>query len=388
MKNVTEFPNRNIIEQEAVEWLIRLDGDEAPSQEELEALREWMATSPAHTEEMEKLGAFWSDLVLTELNIPLVKANSDLLKAGKTHHQKYAGVTESDNSVSPWQKLWPVAAGIFAVVILVQQMLFPFDESGLQETNGHYATAIGKQTTIPLADGSVVKLNTNSQIEVEYTREYRNIRLVQGEAHFEVAKNAEMPFRVYAGDGRVEAVGTAFSVYLREKHIDVLVTEGKVALATQVSVPPDIDSQSSQALIEVTDGDETSYYLAIPADSVGLLEEGQGATILFASNDKSGEEEPVAEVKPMDSTVIKRRDAWRNGLMIFTGESLEEVVGEVSRYTAVSIEIVDPDLKQIRIGGQFRVGDLSGMFDVLETNFNLSVIRLDENRVQIASAGK
>ena len=63
-------------------------------------------------------------------------------------------------------------------------------------------------------------------------------------------------------------------------------------------------------------------------------------------------------------------------------------MAEISRYTTISIDIVDPALKKIRIGGQFRVGDVDGMFDVFEENFGLSITMIDNSRVQISMAEK
>jgi len=386
MKKVTELPNRRLIEQEAVEWLIKLDADELPTEEELLALKEWMAISPIHTEELEKLGAFWSDLSLTELNIPLVKQSM----ASLADEQKSSNGRDRRKFNVLGAKGWAVAACIVAVaIVMIQQTLLPYLGDDIGNTNGHYVTAIGKQSTIPLADGSEVRLNTNSQIKVEYTESYRNIHLIQGEAHFEVAEDETKPFRVYAGGGRVEAVGTAFTVYLRQKDVDVLVTEGKVALAAQVPVSEGIKNTEITAdleVVEAADGGGSAYYLTLPAESVGLLKKGQGATILYAQDHNSDDKNTIPVVKPMNSIDVKRREAWRKGLLIFTGDSLEEVVQEVSRYTAMSIEIVDPELKRIRIGGQFRVGDLNSMFDVLEENFDLKIIRSDDNRVLIAAS--
>ena len=101
--------------------------------------------------------------------------------------------------------------------------------------NGLYATAVGQQTTTVLPDGSQIILNTNSQIRVKYGDQYRQVHLLQGEALFTVAKNSSRPFRVYAGSGQIQAIGTAFSVYLKGPVVQVTVTEGRVALATRRS---------------------------------------------------------------------------------------------------------------------------------------------------------
>ncbi|MFB1036915.1 MAG: FecR domain-containing protein [Sinobacterium sp.] len=401
MKNIIDFPDRGKVEQEAVDWLIKLDGDDKPSEQDLQALKQWMALSPAHIEELDKLNAFWGDLsVLTELNIPLVKPA--VLAAAKNKRQTEAAneasietSKETSKAASFTRSPWAVAASVLGLAILIQLVVWSGGKP-LDSTNGYYATAIGKQTSVLLADGSTLHLNTNSQVSVDYAEGYRNIRLLQGEVHFDVAKNKAQPFRVYAGQGRVQAVGTAFTVYLRAKDIEVLVTEGKVELATHKAQLA-TESQSSNQLetlsdkvsdIEADNSASPGYYLTIPVEKLGLLAEGQQATIVVTQNNETGSKHNTHKVELMDAKTLARRDAWRKGLVLFAGDSLEEVVAEISRYTTLSIEIVDPALKEIRIGGQFRLGDVNGMFKVLETNFGLSVTMLDNEHVQISAAAK
>lgn len=379
MKNIFEFPSREhvdqkILEQEAVEWLIKLDGDTPPAAEDLQALKEWMNRSPAHAREIESLSDFWGDLiVLTELNIPLVK--------------QLQGAPLSDRSFFSG-RAWALTVSVLGLALLLLQMLLPdwLGEGHYDEKNGYYSSAIGKQTTIRLADGSVVLLNTNSQIHVEYTEHHRNIHLIQGEAHFEVAKNKALPFRVYAGKGRVQAVGTAFTVYLREQDVDVLVTEGKVDLAALSVTPVTASALSDTSSVNAGDNNSPEFYLALPVEQLGRLEAGEGATMLVSQRSESGSKQRDLKVKPMDAGKRARRDTWRKGLVLFTGDSLEDVIAEVGRYSPVVIEILDPELKKIRVGGQFRVGDIDSMFDVLESNFGLHIKPLGNNQVRILAA--
>ena len=66
-----------------------------------------------------------------------------------------------------------------------------------------YETAVGERSTFTLSDGSIVTLNTNSELTVHYSDTRREARLARGEANFEVAKNRAKPFVVRAGDGLV-----------------------------------------------------------------------------------------------------------------------------------------------------------------------------------------
>lgn len=228
-----------------------------------------------------------------------------------------------------------------------------------------------------------MQLNTNSQIEVEYNEGFRNINLLQGEAHFEVAKNPDHPFRVYAGMGRVQAVGTAFTVYLKDKGMNVLVTEGRVALA---SLGVSEHSRTSQEQAGDIRGVQLDPYVSSQSKNIGILEAGESVTLAVADSTGASERQLNHVVEVVDESELSRRQSWRDGLLVFSGEPLEQIVFEISRYTTVSIEIPDPDLKKIQIGGRFKVGDIDNMFDVLETNFGLQVNRLSYNRVELKAA--
>ena len=368
MENISKFPNRRIIKQEAVDWLIRLDGDEPLSKHELEALREWLSRSPAHREELNSLNDFWSNNILTELVVPLGR------------HEPRTGFFEAIG-----KRFWSVGAVAAtavagALIVAINLWLSP---DPIKDTNGVYLTAVGRQKSVTLADGSVVQLNTNSQIAVEYNDRYRNINLLQGEAHFEVAKDSELPFRVYAGAGRIQAVGTAFTVLLMKNGVNVLVTEGRVALAALGIARPEAPPR---ALPKADKGVEFDPYANGQSKDLGILKAGESITLDIADGVEEGMEELRDAIEVVNHDELSRRQSWRDGLLVFSGEPLEQVILEISRYTTVSIEISDPELRQIQIGGRFKVGDIDNMFNALEANFGLQVNRLNYNYVQLTAA--
>jgi len=171
--------------------------------------------------------------------------------------------------------------------------------------------------------------------------------------------------------------------------VDVLVTEGKVELAA-LSIAPDpapiLPGVTSPA--EQKSTTTPNLYLALPVERLGRLEAGEGATMVVSqkSGTDSGSEHPALKLKVMDEQHRSRRDTWRQGFVLFTGDTLEEVVAEIARYSPVAIEIVDPALKKIRIGGQFKVGDLNGMFEALEFGFGLHVTMVDSKHVKITAS--
>jgi len=152
MKNIVEFPDSKKIEKEAVDWLIKLDGDTRPTPEELAALKEWMGRSPAHILELEKVNAFWGNLsVLTELNIPMVKPALLAQGKGLAEESINKGSVKQEASANdePLTKInnvgqesnnvqdaslsrkhspaftWAKVASVLGVALLLQQLILP-----------------------------------------------------------------------------------------------------------------------------------------------------------------------------------------------------------------------------------------------------------------------
>ncbi len=387
MKKIVRFPDQECLADEAAEWLIRLDADTPPTHDELRALGEWLQRSPAHREKLETLAGLWSRMnVLTELAVPLGKRSRPATysyRGGASAHRRlwwrWTELRASTVAVS-----FIVAVAIVAVLQTRQPETDP-----LLATNGLYATAIGQRETAKLADGSEVVLNTNSQIRVSYGGAYRQVHLLQGEALFIVAKNTERPFRVYAGSGRIEALGTAFSVYLNGEDVNVTVTEGRVSLASlNLSRPKFAPPQSSAAQGPKTSGSGAAFDDG-SVETLGTLIAGQVATIrssvVEAAAGSIGSLEITAPVPPEE---LAAHLAWREGILMFSGDRLEDVINEVGRYTTVSIEIPNAAVRNMRIGGRFPVGETEVMLAALEANFNLRVTRVGHNRVVLSAANE
>lgn len=357
MKNVVEFPGQAALDEEAAAWLVRLDSDEPLSDVERYALAEWLQRSPRHRERLTSLAEFWGRLnVLTELAVPVT------LDARRPVDRLW--------SYPRW--LW-VATATIAVGALILLAVLDIQPGDITASNGLYSSAIGEQQSALLADGSEVVLNTNSQIRVEFNAAGRDIHLIQGEVMFSVAEDAERPFRVFAGGGRIQAVGTAFSVYLRDNSVDITVTEGTVSLSV------------AEAVEEITATGVSSAVSTVADASFGVLSAGQVATIPRLDESQQIESN-ATETREVAEWELNRRVAWTDGKLSFAGESLEQVVREISRYTTVKIEFADPKVGAIRVGGVFPIGETGAMFGALEDNFGLTVTYLSANRVLIAAA--
>lgn len=369
MDNVLEFPDRAAIEEEAAAWLIKLDGDTQITQREYKALQAWLDRSPAHCVVLKDLAVFWRKMnVLTELAVPLrspeaPEGSDDVRDLGGFHIR--------------FQAAWVAVIVLGLAVALGLWAITP-----VAEFNGLYATAIGQQKSATMIDGSVIQLNTNSQVEVDYGEHYRNVRLLQGEALFTVEKDPDRPFRVYAGHSLVQAVGTEFSVYLKDHSVDVMVTEGRIALADLNQYRYLASTKQLPGKVPVSAGDATSVH---QGKDLGLLDAGQATTIRSVKKENNISESVKERVQNISERELAQRLSWRDGLLTFTGEPLTTVIEEVSRYTPLSITIAEPDVGAIKIGGQFKVGETEAMFEALRLNFGLRVTRLSNNEVQITA---
>lgn len=320
---------------EACAWVAQLETGRL-SASDIAALREWMARSPQHAREIKGIAEHSGDLsLLTDMAEPM------------------AAVIESGLRRPAWRLRAPrlafaaVAAMAFALVVSITLI------NPISTDSAIYKTAIGEIQSIELPDGTTVKLNTASQIEIDFTKMQRRVRLVSGEALFDVAHNSARPFKVYAGETVSEAIGTSFVVRLRNTVTELAVVEGMVAFSNLAQSVRPADTQA------------VTPEIAEPASGQRVIV--NAGNILTST--QIGEAElanaPV-ELPVIETREIQRKLSWTEGLFDFSQTPLDEVVAEITRHHDVSIEIVDPDLRALRFGGMFRTGDVESLLEALE----------------------
>jgi transmembrane sensor len=201
-----------------------------------------------------------------------------------------------------------------------------------------YHTEIGALQAVSLTDGSKVTLDTNTRIRVDVTQTERRVDLEQGEAYFEVAKDLARPFVVIAGDKRIVAVGTQFSVRNERGEVRVIVTEGRVR-------------------VERGAGDTMRHMMQLQAGSIAHA--GPDAVLV--------EDQPIAELEQLLS--------WRTGRLSFDDSPLADVVAEFNRYNTQRIVIVDPAVAAIRVGGTFRATNIDAFVRLIASDFPITATR-------------
>ena len=347
--------NMTPLESQAWDWIVRLDADEPLTAREKSNLTEWLSRSSAHVEQLNKLNEFWGDPILLELLTPANKSKKQVSKQSvRNFLPVYAFAFALVVSLLGWQ-MWPH---------------LPFANQNQSPDIAHldttYSTAVGEQKTFLLADGTKVILNAASQLQTSFSDTSRNVWLLRGEAHFAVAQDKNKPFNVFAANGRVQAVGTEFSVDVAKSEFEVLVTEGRIALA--VTHTPNSDLTDLFAGQQV---DSSLYNRTM--QNVAFMDAGD---YLAPTQIPDAEHAKLAingKIQKLSATEIEAKQAWKKGELMFTGQSLKEIIQLLKRYSPMQITVADPEVETLKIGGRFKIAHLDDFLKSLELNFDLSV---------------
>lgn len=342
MSNIRTFSSKNNIRLQACEWISKFD--RGLSENEEQTFSAWVNISETHRQSLFDMAQTWDDLsVLHQLN-GLFPLQASLAKRNKVLS-------------------YPVIRNIAASVLLVGCLAWLFDAQFMhsQQSNVLMAlnveTLVGEDRVINLADGSVVHLNTDSHISVDFSDNQRNIILLKGEAHFDVAHDEQRPFIVKAGNRTVTAVGTAFNVQIgASSDVELIVTDGKVLVKS--------DQNSSEL-----------------AGTHPLAGKGQ----LMTAGYKAIISQQNLQQSAVSSEQIQHDLAWQQGMLVFHGEPLVEALREITRYTSIHFALADEQVKQRRVAGYFKAGDIEGLLFALENNFNIIYTKRDEKTIELSS---
>jgi len=300
---------------EAAEWFIRLQGDEVSAQDQ-EIYADWLQRSPVHVEEFLRLAALQGDLAgLPEIrDADVNKLLADLSQAQENvldlePHLRRPPVAERPPRAF-WSR-WLVAAAVLAVAAV--GALLASGVGGIFRTE-YYTTAVGEQRSLTLADGSHIELNVRSRLAATVDATTRDIRLNDGEALFQVAKDPAHPFRVHTPQATIEAKGTQFNVHVAHGRTIVALLEGRVEVRGVRGAPV-------------------------------LLEPGQEITIASQSAGTA------AAPRKADLHSVT---AWTQRRLIFVDRPLNEVIEEFNRYSRQPFVIDDPAIRDMRISINFK----------------------------------
>src|SRR5258708_30511297 len=299
------------VRAEAAAWIARLH-DERRSPDVETDFQEWLVESDKHRRAFNRMTQVWEQTGKIQMR---ARAHVSATRRGRSRF-------------SPW------AATLAATLVLVVI------------TAVHYwrdntvTTAVGQQEVRVLRDGTRVVLNTDTRIEVNYDEHMRRVRLIRGEAWFDVAKRPTWPFLVSLRDQEIRALGTSFIVRHDNDHdLSVTLVDGRISVAP-VAGNGEAPPQAPQVLVP-----------------------GQRLVI-------SRHHAPA-----MDRPELSRLTAWERGRVEFDDTPLEDATTEMNRYTTTRVIVPDTEVAQLRVGGVFRAGDSDEFVKIVTAAFGLRAER-------------
>lgn len=331
------------IEHIAASWLARRDGEHWNERDQ-RLLDAWLDASTAHRVAFLRLDAAWQQSGRLQAlgagwragGVPPrgswaapragVPALAQPPRPAATPRARQAA---RQRRSGPHARLLAVAASLLVVTALA----LGWHRYGAVE-QASYHTAIGELRDVPLADGSVATLSSDSRIRVIWSRRERHVDLEQGEAFFSVAKDRARPFVVSADARRVIAVGTRFAVRRDAADLRVVVTQGLVRLES--------DSRP---------GGPHQATTLLPAGSIATASDG-GVVV------HSGTVQQAQEYL-----------SWRDGFVNFHDTPLATAVAEFNRYNQRKIVIADAHVGAMRVGGHFRWSNVDAFVRLLTRGF-------------------
>lgn len=324
------------IELEAADWLARRDGGHWSEADEA-AFAAWQDQSTAHRVAVIRLQAVWQRadrLQALGAGVP----RGEIPPPGQW---RLSGFPERATGASRRQVRTHVGAIAAAILVMLGTALGWYS---LGRDPSSYSTAVGSMEVVPLSDGSRITLNSASAMRVELSPTERRIRLDRGEAFFEVAKDSARPFVVHAGNKRIVAVGTKFSVFNSEATVRVVVTEG---------------------LVEVTAVDSAMPAPATPVGAGSIAQAGEAGVV----------------VQRLSLADAESSLSWRSGYIALRDTPLGDAVAEFNRYNEKQLVIADPELAELRVGGNVRTTNVIAFVHVLERGFPVRATDLGDRIV-------
>lgn len=332
-----QLPDQRIAEEAAL-WLIDLEDGDADTS----AFAAWLQASPRHVEEFLLISAVWraadriDEAHAIEIDQLVAQARDNVKRLDDETLARPRTLNVQQRMQTALRSRLTAAVALLAIVGAVWL--------GLHDDALSYRTAVGEQRIVKLPDGSIVTLNTRSQIKVRMEKAQRSIELMQGEALFDVAHDAERPFRVVAGTTVVQAIGTQFNVYRTASGTTVSVVEGIVEVTSRGSEHPARTGGTAPTL------------------APERLTAGQQAQL-----------STQGEVVHHAAAEIDRVVAWRERRLIFRSEPLAAIAAEFNRYNDTQLLIEGATTSARRVTGVFDADKPGALVAFLEGDPQLKV---------------
>jgi transmembrane sensor len=326
---------RGAIAEQAAEWFITHQSG-LFDEKEAAAFLAWLRASPLHVKEYLGVARVARHLPAAA-GEPEVPLETFLAQAADDDSVVSLQIRSPERGPSTarqlWSRAWPLAASLAAIAVGTLWWAHDGELLGIPKT---FRTAHGEQAIERLPDGSILRLDTDSEVTVRYTARERRVEIKAGQALFEVAHQAQRHFRVAAGDAGAIATGTQFDVYKKSSATEFTVVRGEIVVFTgepswlrkSSGVPPEAQRVAAGHQARIVPGTASTQLVAVD----------------------------------LDETL-----AWVQHEIVFEHRRLEDVTAEFNRYGKIPVVIEDEELRMLPVSGMFDAGDTESFVTFLRT---------------------
>ena len=357
----SNLPYTDAQRREAADWFIVIHAETDPKAESIQAWLRWMEQHDGNRAAFDSVARAWHGApgslgLMTPSDEELRADDYDgdqpveewLAKRAAPSGASIQRPSTGARKVRIPQRAWLAAASV-AIAILGLSTTYRYLDRRAPDSD-EFATRTGEQIEITLADGSHVWLGPRSRLVVAFNKLRRDIQLTAGEAFFSVKKDPDRPFTVRSAGGDITAVGTAFNVRVMDEHVTVAVSEGAVAVApkAQLAVP-------APASVRVASGQQLTFNAQQSIKALAIVESQPG-----------------------------ERARWRDGVLVYRDEPLQEVVSDVVRYSDIQIEIADAAVGDLHYSGVIYQDAVREWISALPESFPVTIVSDGDREIIMA----
>lgn len=304
-------------DDEALDWFVRLNGNEDP--QTLDDFQTWQAAHPANAAAFDRVAVLWKGL-----------GQAESLDEALDHVPAQRPSRPAHWPASRLAAGWGLALAACAAIGVLILALDPFGRAGSAEPVVYASNETAPATRL-LEDGTRIALGARSRVDVTMTRSARSVSLVSGEAFFDVTSDADRPFIIMAGTSEIRVVGTAFDVQRGAGALRVSVQEGRVEFRS---------------------------------DGYGLERLAAGDQILLSDG--------RLERSRMDPAAV---GSWQSGRLVYRDMPLDIIAADLERYRGAGRLIVGAGAQDLRFTATFETANIDSAIEALAIANNLTVTR-------------
>lgn len=329
------------VQAQAAAWIARLHGPNRTKEVE-EGLRRWLAEESEHAEAFELLTDLWE-------------------KAAYLSRARIAPISSS-------RPVRPRVRVLRAALVAVVMALVAAGDYHMPN-NGVVTTGIDQFRSLILADGTRIRMDADTKLDVRYGARLRRVVIEQGQAYFHVVHRSDWPFIVIAAGHDIRDVGTKFDVRRQGDLMAVTLLQGEVTVSREPSKVQPIRAPAA-------------------AGQRGGRPRGAGATgaprtITLAPGERVTFQ--GTRMRKIDWPSVAQVTAWLRGEVMLENTSLADAAADLNRYSRLRIVIRDPAVASIRVSGVVQAGASRSFAAAVARSYRLRELRLSRNVIILES---